>query len=103
MATALSKQHLIAGACVQATDTIVSHGQTTFSWHGAYRLHYKCLLEKGSTYNAIDKHYAEKKWSGHARLAGTILSFDVACMGSPVTILLQKSKQTSLRKNFKFD
>ena len=31
--------------------------------------------------------------------SGAILSFDVVCMGSPVIIMLQKSKQTSIREN----
>ena len=34
--------------------------------------------------------------------SGVLLSFDVVCVGSPAIIMLQKSKQTSLR-NFKFD
>ena len=41
-------------------------------------------------------------WNAHSDEninSGTILSFDVACMGSPVII---KSKQTSLRKNYEF-
>ena len=29
--------------------------------------------------------------------SGTILSFDAVCMGSPVIIMFQKSKQTSFR------
>ena len=33
---------------------------------------------------------------------GVILSFDVVCVGSPVIIMLQKSKQTSLRKILEF-
>ena len=31
--------------------------------------------------------------------SGAILSFDAVCVGLPVIIMLQKSKQTSLRKN----
>ena len=41
---------------------LVSRGQTAFSRHGAYRLHYKRLLD------AIDKRCAENKRSGYARL-----------------------------------
>ena len=47
---------------------VVSRGQTAFSWHGAYRLHYKRLIFRAGAYNAIDKRRAEKKRSGHARL-----------------------------------
>ena len=37
--------------------------------------------------------------------SGIILSFNAVCAGSPVIIMLQKGKQTSIRKirNFKFD
>ena len=34
------------------SDYLVSRGQTVFSRHGAYRLHYKRLLEKGSELTA---------------------------------------------------
>ena len=33
-------------------------------------------------------------------ILATILSFDAVCVGSSVIIMLQKSKQTSLRKMF---
>ena len=33
---------------------------------------------------------------------GTILSYDVVCAGSPVIIMLQKSKQTNKYKEFLF-